>query len=473
MSSRYLPPAGGRVQTSTAAPLVVIGVTVLGALAACTEPSPTTAGLASALRLELPQANGGFEVWIVDQSDTRAGYGGTLHIFEGSDLMGSAAASARPIQRVDLAELKDGVCAATAKNPVRPHMLLFNREHTHAVLTFVASGHVVIFDAEKREPAACFLMSQSPTGQQAHAAFPAPDGSYIIVANQSGKRLERIDTNFQTNTFAYNPAATLDLAAGCVTPNGALCEDVTSRPINWPICPIIDESSAYTFVTLRGGGLFVVDARQTPMAIVAEYDNQAVKGNGCGGKQVGNLMYINSGGSPTNVSGTDPHHPLLYGFDVYRFPTTGYAASNPPNTPAPELIFSKSGASDSHGMAGVHQDRYVWVLDRHADVAEIIETATGQRVNTVDLNGALTSNAAPDLVDVAPTGNRMFVALRGPVPLTGDPHNAIGSTPGLGIIAVTQNGRSGELKSIVPLVNSNRQGTQQPDPHGLRVRLRK
>jgi hypothetical protein len=418
-------------------------------------------------------ANGGFEVWILDQSGTQpgnpSGYGGTLHIFEGSSLMGAAAANAQPIDRIDLAPLKDGVCQATGKVPVRPHMIMFNREHTHAIVSFVASGHVVIFDAASRAPLACFLTSLSPTGQQAHAAIPAPDGSYIVVANQNGKRLERIDTDYETNTYTHNPAATLDLAT-CTTPSGAACEAAGVRPLNWPICPIIDQSSALTFVTLRGGGMFVVDARRTPMQVVGEYDMTTVKGNGCGGVQVASHMFINSGGSPVNVSGADPHHPLLYGFDVYRFPLSGYPSSQP-NVPAPELLFSKTGASDSHGMAAVGDGRSLWVMDRHADVAEILDVASGQHVGTIPLNGALTPNAAPDLVDVAPTGARLFVALRGTTPLRGDPHNARGATPGLGIIQPTTNGRSGELVTIVPIDNQVNPGAT--DPHGIRVRVRK
>ena len=34
---------------------------------------------------------------------------------------------------------------------------------------------------------------------------------------------------------------------------------------------MVDSSSRNGFVTLRGGGLFVVDAKATPMAIVGEY----------------------------------------------------------------------------------------------------------------------------------------------------------------------------------------------------------
>ena len=418
-------------------------------------------------------ASSGFEVWIADQSDTRPGYGGQLLVYEGSDLMGQAASKASPSIRIDLGEETTALCQqATGRNPVRPHMVSFNNQFTHVILSFVASGHVVIFNAETRTPLACFETTVGSTGtRQAHAAFSAPDGSYILVANQNGKRLERINTNFAANQFTYDLGATLDLT-NCSTPSGAPCEDAALRPINWPICPIIDASSRYAFVTLRGGGMFVVDAKAPQMTVVAEYDMATVHGNGCGGVQVGNSMYINSGGSPVNVSGTDPNHPALHGFDVYRFPVIGFSTSNPPNSPAPEHLFSKSGEADSHGLAVAGGGRYVWVMDRHGDVAEIIDHSTGERVNTVNLNGPLTDNAAPDLVDLAPAGNRLFVALRGPVPLSGDPHNASGSTPGLGVIQMTSGGRSGALKTIVPLTNPWQQAGQAPDAHGIRVRPR-
>lgn len=431
--------------------------------------APSTIG-----RMAAQAGNGGFEVWIADQSDTRKGYGGQLLIYEGADLMGRDAGRAAPLARLDLGADTAALCLArTGRNPVRPHMVLFNHQYTHAIVSFVASGHVVIFDAEARTPLGCFETTVGTTGtRQAHAAYPAPDGSYILVANQNGKRLERIDTDYATNTFVHNAAATLDLVT-CTTPNGHPCEHPELRPINWPICPIVDSASRYGFVTLRGGGLFVVDARATPMRIVAEYDRASVKGNGCGGIEVAGHMYINSGGSPVNVSSSDPHHPALYGFDVYRFPLTGYSPMNAANTPAPALLLSKSGMSDSHGLAVTSQERYVWAMDRHANVAEVIEVASGDWVNTIDLAGDISRDPAPDLVDVAPSGNRLFVALRGPVPLSGDPHNATGSTPGLGVIQVTEAGRNGRLMAVVPLTNPNQQAGQAPDAHGLRVRVRK
>ena len=80
-------------------------------------------------------------------------------------------------------------------------------------------------------------------------------------------------------------------------------------------------------------------------------------------------------------------------------------------------------------------------MDRHADVAEVLRVSDGAHIRTIALNGAFTDNAAPDLADASPTGTLAFVALRGPTPLSGDPHNATGSTPGLGILQVTEAGR--------------------------------
>src|SRR5687768_17902587 len=39
----------------------------------------------------------------------------------------------------------------------------------------------------------------------------APDDSYLLVANQNGKLVERIATDYEGGVFALEPAATLDL----------------------------------------------------------------------------------------------------------------------------------------------------------------------------------------------------------------------------------------------------------------------
>ena len=407
-----------------------------------------------------------FEVWIVDQSNTLGTtFGGTIHVFDGSDLVGAKAERAEPTHVIDLAGGTTALCTATTgAAPVRPHMLFFNATRTHALLAFVASGHVVVFDAATRAPIACLRSSIGAGGaRQAHAAFPDPDDTYILVANQNGKLLERVEANYATNTFTLNPAATLNLAT-CTTPNGLPCENAALRPDNAPICPLLDDAGDLSWVTLRGGGHFVVDVRSTPMRIVAEYDKQTVHPNGCGGSAVGGHMYINSGG------GTAAN---LYEFDVYQFPVSGYSATNPPNVPAPTVVFGDhQDHRDAHRMQPTKAGRYLWAFDRGMNLAEVFESATGAHLGTVDLASAESADPTPDLSDLSPDGNLMFVALRGPNPLSGDPHVSTGSTPGLGIVHLEQSGQRGKLKTIVRISNVDAGGVERADPHGIAVRLR-
>jgi hypothetical protein len=403
---------------------------------------------------------GNHEVWIIDQSDTTADGGGTLYIYEGATLAGENAAAAQP-EVIDLAGATRSVCLAqTGTAPRRPHMLAFNKPQTHAVLAFVATGHVVFYDAATRAPLACI-----DVGLQAHAAFPSPDESYVVVANQNGKLLQRISTNYATNAFALDGAATLNLAAG-TTPSGALREDPVLRPDNAPICPVIDSTSRFTFVTLRGGGMFVVDSTATPMAIVAEYDKATVHPNGCGGVETGGKMYINSGGG----TAANPLEADLYTFALSAFSTT----ANPPNTPAPTVVFSHDsrGFVDSHGAVLTKHDRFIWVGDRAANRIVVVDTGTDTVVNEIDLVGSVSSDPAPDLMGIAPGGNRVYVSMRGPNPLTGNApgvNNAVGATPGLGVIRVTEAGRAGVFQARAPITRVEA-GVERADPHGIAVR---
>lgn len=410
-----------------------------------------------------------YEVWIIDQSDSPGlKHGGTLYVFAGARFADGQTPSPDAAVKIDLGGASSTLCRErTGADPVRPHMLLFNSSGTHAVIAFVASGHVLVLDAATRAPVECLRTTESPTGRQAHAAFPASDGSYILVANQNGKRLERIDSDFKAGRFTHNVEATLDLAT-CTTPSGKPCQAADLRPDNAPICPVISSESDLAFVTLRGGGMLVVDPRPTPMRIVAEYDMQTVHGNGCGGLQLGDNLYVNSGGRPGPME-----HLHVYGFDVYRFGLGEFrtAKAATVNQPAAKVVYQVDGPHDSHGMVLTGKNgRHLWVFDRHADTAEVFATADDRHVATIALNGKLTENAAPDLSDISPSGDLVFVALRGPTPLSGDPHNARGATPGLGIIAVTEDGRGGELKGIVRFTNVGTDGTERADPHGLRVR---
>jgi hypothetical protein len=403
------------------------------------------------------------EVWVVDQSNSVTDGGGRIHIYDGLALAEGAPVTP---EVVDLGLQARELCVTeTGTAPVRPHMLLFNADHSRAILSFVASGHVVFIDAGTRQAVECI-----DVGVQAHAAVPLPDDTAVLVANQNGKLLQRIDTDFVTDTYTLDAAATLDLASG-TTPSGAPIQDATLRPDNAPICPIVSDDGGFGFITLRGGGMLVVDATSTPLTIVAEYDRTTIAANGCGGLQTGGRMYINAGGGTTAVP---------YENKVYSFSVADYAGSAPftPNSPAATLVVDRNpngtASVDSHGAALVAGGAYAWFADRAANRIDVVDTATNTDLGSFDLSGSLSADPAPDLLDASPAGTVVYAALRGLKPLTANNpnvNNAVGDSPGVGVLRVDDGGADGTLVRIEPISNLDGDNVENADPHGIRVRL--
>lgn len=426
--------------------------------------------LGALLMGETTSGQGQYEVWALDQSDSPGrSYGGALYIWGGHELERRHGTGSHGTERIDLGDHAAALCLAkTGAYPVRPHMVTISPSQSHALIAFVVSGHVLVVDARTREMIDCLRTSVGAGGaRQAHMAWPSPDGTYITVANQNGKRLERIRADYATNTFAFEPDAMLDLVT-CTTPSGVPCQAPGIRPDNAPVCPITESGSQFTFVTLRGGGLFVVDTRATPMRIVNEYDMTWINGNGCGGAEASGKMYVDSGGGTTAN---------LYQADLYTFQLDLLSSTPaPPNTPRPGVVFSESGheheGADAHGTAVARHGRYLWVADRGRNFFWVVDTGTDKVVNRINLVSELSEDPTPDLMHLSPNGSHAVVALRGPVPLSGDPHVSTGSTPGVGVLKVTQAGRSARLESIARVTNIGTDGRELADVHGIAVRLK-
>jgi hypothetical protein len=374
------------------------------------------------------------EVWLVDQSNSPGlAHGGRIFIYDDEALRRNAATAVPTV--VDLAGATSALCLAeTGVNPVRPHMLVFNNRDTHATLAFVASGHVVIFDDR-----------------------------FLLVANQNGKKFERIATNYATNTFVQEPAATLDLA-NCTTPNGVACQHPDLRPDNAPICPFVPDSGFPAYVSLRGGGMLAVDPYTSPMSIVAEYDAEHIPRDGCGFMQAKNFVFGNGGGgNPANPDG----------WFLYRLPDepAAYKPTNLPNTPHP-FVLSRDlrGPRDAHGVAVAKHEKYVYFFDRAANVVEIYKPASGEYVKTESLVSPFSADPTPDLAGEAPDGKYLYLSLRGPLPLSGDPHASTGSTPGLLVLEILKDGRDVAVRGLAPISNIDASGIERADGHGIRVR---
>src|ERR671912_553594 len=79
----------------------------------------------AAMQPAAAQPADGFEVWLVDQSNSPGKtFGGAIAIFDGDDISGRPAARALPVERIDLGGDTATLCMAeTGASPVRPHML--------------------------------------------------------------------------------------------------------------------------------------------------------------------------------------------------------------------------------------------------------------------------------------------------------------------------------------------------------------
>lgn len=422
-------------------------------------PGPVSGGFSSVSK---PDKH---EVWLVDQSNTAPAasptHGGRIHIYDGADLRRDAASAQADV--IELGAATSELCVArTGAAPVRPHMVYFNAGNTHAVLSFVVSGHVVIFDAGTREPVACLRTEVGSGGaRQAHAAVPTPDDRYIIVANQNGKRMERISTDYAAGSFVQEPLATLDLTTG-TTPHGQPVQtpsDPTIRPDNAPICPFVPSTGFPAFISLRGGGLFAIDPYATPMTIVSEWTATEVARDGCGFTEAQGWVYGNGGRTVGSESG----------WFIYRLPVGGGELYDSASQPDVQVVeHDPRGPRDAHGVLTV-RDRYVWAFDRSAHVLQVFQADSAEPGITMNLRSPWSAAPAPDIVAQSPDGFAVYAATRGPNPLSGA-HAAAGDAPGLLVLEVRKDGREGAVRGH-SAVSTMVGGVERADPHGLAVRL--
>lgn len=486
-----------------------------------------------------------YEVWLSDQANTQGisaaspvgTHGGKVRIYDGADLEKHPPAD-NPFVIDVTVDLFPTADVTTGAHVSRIHGILPSPDHACMALNFVASGHLGIVDGATKRPVCLFRTTGTSTGRQNHMGFWTPDGRSLLVANQNGRILERVDVvrgaNGAVTGFDFNAAASLDLVGGggriiaqpvdvdmdvgdgisctksgtvadgqsTTTPTGELKQAPGIRPTNTLICPIASSTNQHVFATLGGGGMFVIDIRATPMAIVAEYDVNMVHAAGCGGIEAAGFMHLNTGTPGPNISE----------FTLYRFPINYPSAPdfNPANSPAPVDVWEDADNGkvagvdiplgtnrDAHGLVLVrnvvsNKPSYLHQIDRIRNNVEVFKVAPPwdkfefRHEGSYSLTtrnacgstaGATNSNdPTADLGDLSlggvPNGGRIYVALRGPFPLTVS-HAANGSCPGLGIITLSPNRKNGELTDVLPTTVLNFAGDQNlSDPHAAIVRIK-
>jgi len=295
------------------------------------------------------------------------------------------------------------------------------------------------------------------------------------------------------------------------------------RANNLPICPITT-SSKNAYVTLAGGGMLVLDIEESPMKIVGEYGRNVVSGAGCGGVEVDNDVYlvggVSAGGpgwnqSTFSVSSFD--NTLEYSGEKENFPMpirAYHAFDNTRtigNAEGRELANTSgqipgiSTRRDSHGIDFINKRRkYIHVADRIQNKIESIDADTYESItydlvsrdgksgregasgvcftkSVFDSDGFVLNDPAPDLMAKTPDEKYLMIAFRGPVPVSVS-HSAQGSCPGIGIVKVKSNGKTGKLVDILRSTNEidnhvpgeikggfQYTGVERSDVHGVMV----
>ncbi len=136
------------------------------------------------------------------------------------------------------------------------------------------------------------------------------------------------------------------------------------------------------------------------------------------------------------------------------------------------MLSDTSAEADAHGATLTKHQRQLWVADRGRNFIWVIDTTTDQHVNNIPLAGPVSADPTPDLLATSPNGSHVFMSLRGPNPLTADPHVSTGSTPGVGVIKVLQGGRSGFFEGVAAASNIDAAGIERADVHALSIRLK-
>jgi DNA-binding beta-propeller fold protein YncE len=381
-----------------------------------------------------------YELWVVDQAETTPTGGGTLYIYKGADLKATAPA---PTYTVNLGEAAVGVGDGVGKHG---HSIAFNPAMTHAVISYVDSGHVQVIRASDRKVVASIKVTgNAAVGPAApHASAITPAGDAIIVANQGGKRLQRISADFKNDLYKLDSAADLDLS---------LLEDA-DHPGNLPVIPVFTPDGRYVYVPMRGGGAYVIDYQATPMKTVATLGKSGIGPQSCCATFVKDTVWTTAQGGATATTTS---------FNLYQ--VTGL-----PDKPVAKKILARTGNVESHSVILVGQ--YLWLADRFANTLDIVDQAGDTRTMSLASGPLAGRDPAPDIMALSPDESTVFVALRGKTPVTSNIKgldNAVGDVGGFAIITVKDGGRDAAVSSFVALPMAA--GASVVDPHGLRVRI--
>lgn len=306
----------------------------------------------------------------------------------------------------------------------RPHTI-----HTGASGDVVFSANTVSNQASVHRAADGAVTSiVEGVGKAPHAVQPHPsDPTRAYVCNIAPRGTdasgnpdlgETITELARSADGSWTIARTLDLRAESVL------ADTTLFPSRRPVLVGFTADGEQMLVTLFNGGVGVVDLASWTVVNAWGADQVHQHATVLAASPDANEMYVTAG---------DENGSWLYVFEV---------AAEPALVASHDL---SAWGRDAHGVAVDRVRNELWLTHRASGNLTIHPLASIRDAHTptvVDMGGE-----TPDLIEIAPDGERAYVTLRGPNPAPTIPFPLTGNQPGIAVIDVP--GRA--VMKIVPL----------------------
>ncbi len=384
------------------------------------------------------EQEGEYEVWAFDQG-TDTGYIYAPGEGEGEfDL----------VEEIDFHGIEE--VTPNEEDAVTPHMVAFSSDFAYAAVACTNAAQTVVFRTEDREPVGVL-----DTGPGSHFAGFTPDDEYIQVDVIGEGTIARIDATLGEGEESFElvdeirvqdagPVADrldeFELDDGELRP---ICHDYTDTGFSYhTLGPSIDHS-----------GVVVVDweAFEVTETIAPEQ----VRAN-CGtiAHPDEDKFYLTAG-APSN------HEPTGGVGEWYVFDTNEHRPIDPETDEVVEGDYTHEDvARDSHGY-DAHGFWFVedelWIVNRETSDGAVIDPGTDEVEEEIE------TEEAPDILWGSPDDQYLFATLRGPEPVSGDPHAATGETPGVGV----QDAQSRETVEVLQPDADN----PESDFHAVGVRV--
>ena len=395
-------------------------------------------------RSDAGRGNGpGYEIWAADQGTN------TLYVYR-PHRRGRGEPEFRLQDVVDLG----------ARGIETPHMISYSSDYQYALTANTGSGDVAVIHTPSKR-----VVDVIDTGPGSHFAGFTPDDKYIQVDVIGASKIVRVDADLRHEEFEIEGEIDDDIDGLTADEGAPICHDYTGE--------------GHSYHTLgpsyHNAGLVRLDWRE--FEVVDAFSGDEIPTN-CGtiAHPERDRFYLTAGlpSDPDDEDADGVGEWYVFDTESHRPVDTSGETVDENDDIDPDDIARDSGGVDAHGFWFAETDELeLWLLNRETNDGIVVDPdddgATGpddDSVERIDEFGPDTSDPpegdSPDIMWSSPDDEYMFVTLRGPNPLSGDPHAATGVNPGFSVLDI-------ETRELVEVV--------QPDPddensdfHGIGVR---